>query len=417
MKLEILLHLNLLRNNMTTFQLILFDDSFRESLKPLSSTRPVCDFRIGILTVREKWEKHLRSDSTTATVSHLEQWKTPFLPDTQKQHLWINGRVLPNAELAFEVLSLAEGDALIKGETIIAFHAGSSVERFETESKDHLSGDFGIKMSKVYSEVINRISDVFTNNGAQILADIDLLKLVSAEKLSASNTVIGDLPVILEKGAKAEAVVFNTTKGPIHIGENAEIMEGAMLRGPLSIGANAQVKMGAKIYGDSTIGPGCKVGGEISNTVLFGNSNKAHDGFLGNSVIGEWCNLGAHTSTSNLKNNYGEVSVYNYAIEGSENTGMLFHGLIMGDHAKCGINTMFNTGTVVGVCANVFGAGFPPKLIPDFAWGGAESMHEFQFEKAIEMISNVYKRRSKIIDTAEVDSLKQIFSETKKMRP
>lgn len=185
-----------------------------------------------------------------------------------------------------------------------------------------------------------------------------------------------------------------------------------MLRGPVAVGAGAQIKMGAKIYGDTTIGPGCKVGGEITNSVFYANSNKAHDGYVGNSVIGEWCNLGADTNTSNLKNTYGEVSVYNYSIGANENTGLQFHGLIMGDHAKCGINTMFNTGTVAGVCSNIYGGGFPEKFIPDFSWGGSEGFVEFRFEKATEMIRNVYKRRKKELSETETAVLRHIFNET-----
>ncbi|HTF04365.1 MAG TPA: glucose-1-phosphate thymidylyltransferase, partial [Bacteroidia bacterium] len=287
--------------------------------------------------------------------------------------------------------------------------------RFNVDGKDHLTGDFGVKESKVAAEVIHRIADIFTNNGAQIIADLELMK-PGSRLIPSSNQFSGSHTIHIMKGAMVESCIFNTSKGPIYIGKDAEVMEGSMLRGPLAICDGAVVKMGAKIYGDTTIGPGCKVGGEITNSVLFGNSNKAHDGYLGNSVIGEWCNLGADTNTSNLKNTYGEVSVYNYAIGGSENTGMQFHGLIMGDHAKCGINTMFNTGTVVGVCANVFGGSFPKKFIPDFSWGGTEGMEEFNFEKAMEMIAAVYNRRQKKLETAEVNVLRQIFDETRKLK-
>jgi UDP-N-acetylglucosamine diphosphorylase/glucosamine-1-phosphate N-acetyltransferase len=275
-----------------------------------------------------------------------------------------------------------------------------------------MSEDFSVIVSKVHSEIIHRISDIFTLNGAQINADLDLMNAASETTLSVSNRQFGSFPVILAKGAKAEACIFNTTHGPIYIGENAEVMEGAMLRGPVAICGGAQVKMGAKIYGDTTIGPGCKVGGEVTNSVFYANSNKAHDGYIGNSVIGEWCNLGADTNTSNLKNTYGEVSVYNYAIEATENTGLQFHGLVMGDHAKCGINTMFNTGTVAGVCSNIYGGGFPDKFIPDFSWGGSEGFVEFRFEKATEMIRNVYKRRNKELSEGEVEVLRHIFNET-----
>lgn len=399
---------------MSQFQLVLFDDSYREALRPLSSTRPVADFRIGILTIREKWERFLKAESTTCTASYLDPL-FPFLPDNSVQHIWINSRVLPNAELVEEVKSLREGQALIKGELVVAFHCGTSTKRYNIEQKDHLTEDLGVHESKAYTEVIHRIADIFTNNGAQIIADLKLIKPIGEPTFSSSIVVVGDHPILM-KGVKAEACIFNTTSGPIYVGEDAEIMEGTMLRGPIAICAGAQVKMGAKIYGDTTIGPGCKVGGEITNSVFFANSNKAHDGYVGNSVIGEWCNLGADTNTSNLKNNYGEVSVFNYALGGSENTGMQFHGLIMGDHSKCGINTMFNTGTVVGVCANVYGGGFPKKIVPDFSWGGPEGVTEFQFDKALEMISSVYKRRKKTLASEESGVLQHVFNETRKLR-
>jgi len=395
-------------------QLVLFDDSYREALRPLSSTRPVCDLRIGILTIREKWERFLKSESTTCTASYLEPIFS-FLPDNTARHIWINARVLPNEELVEEVSALLEGQALIKGELVVAFNCGTSTRRYNIERKDHLTEDFGVHESIVHAEVIHRVADIFTNNGAQIIADLKLIKPVGETILSSSNKVIGDHPILM-KGVKAEACIFNTANGPIFIDEGAEIMEGAMLRGPIAIGAGAQVKMGAKIYGDTTIGPGCKVGGEITNSVFYANSNKAHDGYVGNSVIGEWCNLGADTNTSNLKNTYGEISVYNYAIGGNENTGMQFHGLIMGDHSKCGINTMFNTGTIVGVCANVYGGGFPKKFVPDFSWGGPDSTTEYQFEKALEMISNVYKRRNKTLSAEETGVLQHVFNETRKLR-
>lgn len=401
---------------MSQFQLVLFDDSYRDTLKPLSSTRPVCEFRIGILTIREKWEKYLKSSSTFACVSHLEKAGYSFLPDATKQIIWINSRVIPNPHLAYEVVALTEGQALIKGELVVAFNCGNDIQRFNIERKDHLTEDFGVVESKVYAEVIHRIADVFTNNGGQIVADLDLMRPLASAQHSSTVTHFGSHPVYMMDGAKAEACIFNTTNGPIYIGKNAEVMEGSMLRGPIAICDGAQVKMGAKIYGDTTIGPGCKVGGEITNSVFFANSNKAHDGYVGNSVIGEWCNLGADTNTSNLKNNYGEVSVYNYAIGGDENSGMQFHGLIMGDHSKCGINTMFNTGTVVGVCANIYGGGFPKKFIPDFAWGGADGIQEFRIDKAFEMIRNVYKRRNRELSEQEANLLKHIFEETKKLR-
>ncbi len=401
---------------MSAYRLVLFDDDTREQFLPLAWTKPVADFRIGIFTIREKWEQRLKSESTTWTSDYLAEFAFPFVPDATKNQLWINSRVVPNGELAFEVLSLQPDEALIKGELLIAVNVGNSIAPVSLNVKDHLNGDFSVKDTHTSVIVLQRISDIFRHNGEAIVEDFELIKASESAQLSSTNNIIGMHPVFVGKNCIAEAVTFNTTKGPIYLGDGAEIMEGALLRGPLAIGAGATIKMGAKIYGDTTIGPGCKVGGEVSNSVFFANSNKAHDGFIGNSVIGEWCNMGADTNCSNLKNNYGEVSVWNYAIGGNENTGLQFHGIIMGDHSKCGINTMFNTGTVVGISANIFGGGFPPKFIPDFAWGGSEGFLENQLDKAVETIQRVYDRRNKKLETKEIGMLKAIFKKTEKQR-
>jgi UDP-N-acetylglucosamine diphosphorylase/glucosamine-1-phosphate N-acetyltransferase len=400
---------------MSAFRLVLFDDDYREQFLPLVWTRPVADLRIGIFTIREKWEKRLKSESTTWTVDYLAEELFPFRPDHEKQNLWINGRVIPTNQLAAEVLALKPNEALIKGELLIAVNTGNNTAMIPVQTKDHLDGDFSVKDTHLSTIVLQRIHDIFRHNGQAIQEDFELLKFPSA-RLNPSNKIIGNHGVFAEVGVKAECCTFNTTNGPVYIGEYAELMEGGLFRGPLAIGDKAVTKMGAKIYGDTTIGPGCKVGGEISNSVFFANSNKAHDGFIGNSVIGEWCNLGADTNSSNLKNNYGEISVWNYAIEGDENTGLQFHGLIMGDHTKCGINTMFNTGTVTGVAANIFGGGFPRKFIPDFVWGGAEGFTEHHFEKAVETIREVYKRRYKQLQQPELNMLKAIFKKSEKYR-
>ncbi|CAN5232516.1 GlmU family protein [soil metagenome] len=401
---------------MSAFQLVLFDDEFREQFLPLAWTKPVADFRVGIFTIREKWEQYLKSVSTTWTNDDLAEFAFPFEPDLTRQQIWINGRIIPTGAIAYEVLALKEGEALIKDDLLIAVNNGKSGDAISLNVKDHLTGNFSVKDTSTSVIVLQRINDIFRHNGQAIVQDFELVGSSTSGKLNSSNTIIGSHAVYVGKNVSAEACIINTTKGPVYIGDNAEIMEGALLRGPLAICDGATVKMGAKIYGDTTIGPGCKVGGEISNSVFFANSNKAHDGFIGNSVIGEWCNLGADTNCSNLKNNYGEISVYNYAIGGNENTGLQFHGLIMGDHAKCGINTMFNTGTVIGICANIFGGGFPSKFVPDFVWGGIDGIAEHQIEKAIETIQRVYSRRNKKLSDEEILLLKTIFKKTVKLR-
>jgi UDP-N-acetylglucosamine diphosphorylase/glucosamine-1-phosphate N-acetyltransferase len=400
---------------MSEFRLVLFDDDSREQFLPLAWTKPVADFRIGIFTIREKWAVHLKSETTSWTVDYLRNTLFPFSPDKTKQHIWINGRVVPNGELASEVLSLKPGEALVKGELLVAGNNGNSTEPISPNVKDHLDGNFSIRETHVSVIILHRIHDIFTHNGNAIREDFELLKGQESQKLPLTNIVIGDHPVFIGKNSIVEACTFNTSKGPIYIGAGVELMEGSHFRGPLAIGDGATIKMGAKIYGDTTIGPGCKVGGEVSNCVIFGNTNKAHDGFIGNSVIGEWCNLGADTNTSNLKNTYGEIFVSNEKGE-YENTGLQFHGLIMGDHAKCGINTMFNTGTVVGVCANIFGGGFPPKFLPAFTWGGANGIIENDFNRAMETILRVYERRKKKLENNEIEVLKAVFNKTEPYR-
>ena len=250
---------------------------------------------------------------------------------------------------------------------------------------------------------IENVWDIFSKNGEALKADFDLLtKGRKSQVISKSNTIVGKRNLVfLEKGAKAEAAIFNTNSGPIYIGKNAEVMEGSVVRGPFALCDDSTLKLACKVYGPTTIGPHSNVGGEVNNSVIFGFSNKEHDGFLGNSVIGEWCNLGADTTNSNLKNNYGEVKIFSYESNGTKNTGLQFCGLIMGDHSKCGINTMFNTGTVVGVGANIFGGGFPPTHIPSFVWGGAEGFDTYRLEKLFETANRVYARRHLTLEAAE----------------
>jgi UDP-N-acetylglucosamine diphosphorylase/glucosamine-1-phosphate N-acetyltransferase len=398
-----------------SIQLAFFDDDYRTALFPLAATRPVCEFRFGIFTLREKWERRTGLSSVTLAAPALQEiW--PFNPQPGAGLIWINGRVAPSAVLVQEVLALQPGQALIKGELLVACNAGTDHTPLVLGDSDHLHINFDLQESTGEAIVIRRIHDLFMHNRRALQLDFELIAGNSFAPVSNTCTVIGPHPVYLEPGAVAEACTFNTKEGPVYIAAGAEIMEGSIVRGPIAICEGAQVKMGAKLYADSTIGPGCKVGGEVTNTIFFANSNKSHDGYLGNSVIGEWCNLGADTNTSNLKNNYGPVSVWNYAIGGDEDTGLIFHGLIMGDHAKCGINTMFNTGTVVGVFANVFGSGFPPKFIPDFSWGGADGFTEYSLPKAIETAERVFARRKKTVDAPLRKLLTALFEHTAQYR-
>lgn len=391
--------------------IILFDDpTIRINLLPLTFTRPVADIRIGILTIREKWEKITQATTSSKTEIYLStKYPTEYTIDTD--NIWINGAVLPNHSLLEEIKALQPQQVLLKNDTIIAINSGNE-QAYPVHALTH---DSFVKMD-LLSEItqITVPWDIFSKNDAALRADYDLLT-TGRESLpvSATNQVIGLNEIFLEEGAKVECSILNASTGPIYIGKDAEVMEGSIIRGPFALGEHSALKLGTKIYGATTIGPHSKVGGEVNNSVIFGYSNKAHDGFLGNSVIGEWCNLGADTNNSNLKNNYGQVKLWNYGKNDYVSTGLTFCGLIMGDHSKCGINTMFNTGTVVGVNANIFGAGFPSTHIPSFSWGGASGSTEYKIQNAFEVAARVFERRGMIFDEQEQKILTHIFDSTR----
>jgi len=379
---------------------ILFDSN-RSNFYPLSYTRPISEFRIGILTIKEKWT-HYYKNISTKTEDYLVS-KYPIRK--QKENLWIDASVLPSKELKTELDSLRNGEVLESNGKIIAFK--NLNYSFKNLNKINTS---------ILVNSIENIWDIFSDNGREIEADFKLLtKARKSQKISDTNTVIGK-HIFIEKGAKISCSILNAENGPIYIGKNAEIMEGAIIRGPFVMGENAVLKMGSKIYGPTTLGPHCKVGGEVNNSVFFGYSSKAHDGFLGNSVIGEWCNLGADTNNSNLKNNYAEVKLWNYEMERFKKTGLQFCGLIMGDHSKCGINTMFNTGTVIGVSANIFGSGFPRNFVPSFSWGGASGFQVYKLPKVFEVASKVFERRKLDFDENEQNILSEVYDMTKRYR-
>lgn len=390
--------------------LILIDDKkVWQQLLPLSYTRPVSEIRVGILTIREKWEKHLKLKASYQTEVYLSE-KFQFSA-SKGDSLFINSCVIPDDKLIAKIKKLKSGQGLKQDNKWIAYKSEAI----------NFNENIVLQNSEAYSNslvLIEHVWDIFKKNGEAIQLDFSLLtKGRKSQVLSKSNTVIGKRnQVFLEKGAKAEAAIFNTTSGPIYIGKNAEVMEGSVVRGPFSLGEESALKLSCKVYGPTTIGPHSKVGGEVNNSVIFGYSNKAHDGFLGNSVLGEWCNLGADTNNSNLKNNYGNVKLHSYATGKNEDTGLQFCGLIMGDHSKSGINTMFNTGTVVGVGANIFGGGFPPTHIPSFTWGGAEGMETYRIDKMFETAARVYERRHLDFNSTEKNILETVFNETKKQR-
>ncbi len=390
---------------------ILFDDHARISLLPLTFTRPVADIRIGILTIREKWEKMLNTNTSTRTEDYLsEKYPIKFAIDTD--NVWINGSFCPNEKLVEEIKTLKPSQALLSQNIVVAANTGN-----DKSFDDVALSVFTTFESHSHAVKINNPWDIFSKNGDELIADFALL--TSGRKsltLSSTNQIIGVENIFVEEGAKVECAVLNASTGPIYIGKDAEIMEGSIVRGPFALCEHSTLKLGAKIYGPTTVGPHSRVGGEVNNSVIFGYSNKGHDGFLGNSVLGEWCNIGADSNNSNLKNNYAEVKLWNYEKERFVNTGLTFCGLIMGDHSKCGINTMFNTGTVVGVNANIFGSGFPRNFVPSFSWGGAAGFTTYKLKDAFEVAGRVFERREMVFDELEQRILTHVFELTEKYR-
>lgn len=389
---------------------ILFDDSSRNELLPLAFTRPVSEFRVGISTIREKWESWVATKCSWLTLDYLQE---KFPCTTSSENFYINGRLIPDEVLVVAIDSLPLDAILMAGDTLLAAHTSQSPTSWLELSE--------LKLKRfVFTEpikLINHLWDIFQLNGEILLADFERITTDrKSAKLSKTNTIIGKENIFLEEGARVEGAILNASTGPIYIGKDAEVMEGSIIRGPFALLDHAATKLGTKIYGPTTIGPHSKAGGELNNVVIFGYSNKAHDGFLGNAVLGEWCNIGADSNNSNLKNNYAEVSIWNYAVEKPVSTGLQFCGLIMADHAKCGINTMFNTGTVVGVSANVFGAGFPPTFIPDFSWGGPEGTKTYILRAALQVARLVLSRRQLELNEMEKSILENIYTQTEKFR-
>ncbi len=359
-------------------KLLLADNGLHLRFAPLTLTRPLGNLRIGILTNDERWEELCpEAEIFFETEAYLQ---TKF-PGTNTYTWRINAAVIPTEELVAIAYQLSEGDVLMLGETWIL-----EVGQNPTNKINYVGEPLVILENRW---------DIFQRNGEVLPADFNFLTedRTSCE-ISKTNTIIGDInQLFVEEGVKIEGCILNTTTGPIYLGENSEVMEGSIIRGPFALGEEACVKLATKIYGPTTIGPHCRVGGEVNNVVFQAYSNKGHDGFLGNAVLGEWCNLGADTNSSNLKNNYSTVKAYSYETDKLENTDITFMGLIMGDHSKSGINTMFNTATVVGVSANIYGAGFPDKYIKSFTWGGAEGVVPFDLDKAIQVAEAMMERR------------------------
>ena len=386
---------------------ILFDGDVRNALLPFTYTKPVADIRIGILTIREKWEKYLGLTTTTITEEYLEE-KYPMVE--MEANVLINASFCPTPSLVEKVKNLSKNEAIFKGEDVLAFFTSDSQE--EVNFDDYTQIEFDEEVLQ-----IKNTWDIFSLNHKAIQEDFDLItEGRTSQPIPEGTRYLGKETIFIEEGAKITFAILNASSGPIYIGKDAEIMEGSAVRGPFAMGESSVLKLNTKIYGATTLGPYCKVGGEVNNSVLMAYSNKGHDGFLGNSVIGEWCNLGADTNNSNLKNNYATVKLWHYETGRFANTGLQFCGLIMGDHSKCGINTMFNTGTVIGVSANIFGSGFPRNFVPSFSWGGASGFTEYKTNKVFEVAEVVLKRRNLVFDEKDQKILTHIFEETKKYR-
>lgn len=377
-----------------------FNDEYNSHLYPLTLTRPAADLRCGILRIFEKWNHLLSPEGYGFECPEFLHGKFPA--SAQDANLRINGRLLPDNYLLDAMNKMQPGERLMKGQTVLIEMPGG--EQKDTEA------DFPVRL-------IQRPYDLFIETGREIENDFKLLTRgrVSAS-VSSTVQILGKHPVFVEEGAKLECCVINSNNGPVYIGRNAEIMEGCLVRGPFAMGEGSVLKLGAKVYGPTSMGPYCVVGGEVNNISMQGYSNKGHDGFLGNAVLGEWCNIGADSNCSNLKNNYEEVKVWNYASGRFDRSGQQFCGLIMGDHSKCGINTMFNTGTVVGVAANIFGAGFPRQFVPDFAWGGASGFVTYKLDAAFKTASLVMPRRKIEFTEADKEILEAVFDRTKEWR-
>jgi len=390
--------------------IILFDDNAHNTLLPLTYTRPVADLRIGILTIAEKWAKYLGQDFSFLTQDYL-QAKFPL--NIQDDNIFINGSVCPDEDSVAAINNLLNGQALRYNGTLIAIKLKDIyADSFDAEA------NFANEVAYTNEPVIlTRPEHIFKKNDTELRKDFKLLTNGrKSAKLSSTNTIIGDA-FFAEEGAQAECCTFSTINGPIYLSANTEVWEGTNIRGPFALCEHSQIKMGTKIYGATTIGPYCRIGGEVNNAIVWGYSSKGHEGYLGNAVVGEWCNIGADSNNSNLKNNYSDVKLWDYPTQSYRDTGLQFCGLIMADHAKCGINTMFNTGTVVGVSANVFDAGYPPKHIPDFSWGGANGFEEYAFDKMMETAGKVISRREhRSFDDAEQAILARVYELTAGLR-
>lgn len=393
--------------------LILFDNETRDHLLPFTFTRPVCELRLGALTNRERWEKWMNGTASYITQDYLSEHYDITISEL---NYLINGSILPTQEIVSLINQMENGGAmLLNGELVAAVLDRDQFNRLMYDDIEDLNS---FELEENSAPKLNRLWDIFLLNEPAIRSDFKLLTHGrESQPISKTNLVIGNGELFLEPGAIVEGATLNTTKGPIYIGKGAEVMEGSLIRGPFVLGDKGVVKMGSKIYGPTSIGPYCTVGGEVKNVVMFGHSNKGHEGYLGNSVIGEWCNIGADTNCSNLKNNWSEVKLWSYVSGKIEETDQLKIGVFMGDYSMCGINTMFSTGTITGLCCNIFGGGFMPKFMPSFSWGGTENFTTYIPEKAFESVERMMSIHGYHLKAEDRLLLMNVFEETAKYRP
>ncbi len=386
---------------------ILFGAKARNHMLPFTFLRPLADIRVGMLTIREKWEAWLNSNTSSLTEPYLAG-KYPMVKEAD--NMLINASVMPDPILLGEISELQPNQTLVSGETLIAHRVpADDVDNMDSELLEEVEP----KHTQSQINKLFHLWDILVLNERQILADYDLItKNRESQPVPQHVKVINPENVFIEEGARLDLAMINASMGPVYIGKNAHVMDGAMLRGPVGVGEGSVIRMGAKIYGGSAIGPHCKVGGEMEASVIFGYSNKAHEGYLGHSVIGEWCNIGADTNTSNLKINYDQIRLWDYAEESFVPTGQTFCGTFMGDHTKCGINTMFNTGTVIGVSSQIFGAGYMRNFIPSFSWGSVSGLTVIDFEKAVDVAERMYKRRGKEFSETDLAIFRHVYEHT-----
>ncbi len=386
---------------------VLFDSADSLNLLPFTHTRAVADIRCGIFTMRERWEHVLNASTQVLTREYLQP---VYGYEAAGSPVFINAAVVGSAALAVEIAALQAGAVLVSDGVVIASRPAGPVDGL-AGLQDAIASSGSVACSTDFLLLRNNW-DIFALNDQVLRDDFSMItRGRTSALLPAGITVSGHDNLFIEQGATVyPGCIINAATGPVYIAKDAEVLEGTIMRGPVAVCGHAVVKMGAKVYGATTIGPGCKVGGELNNVVFFANSNKSHDGYLGNAVIGEWCNLGADTNCSNLKNDYGTVKVWHEASGAEISSGLTFCGLMMGDHSKCGINTMFNTGTVVGVSCNIFGGGFPAKFIPSFSWGGSDGFVDYRLDKAIEAANRMMARRGKTLSGAEEGSWRHLYA-------